>query len=323
MNKLIVVFFTFLSVLNAQAQSFAPAAGQPGSTAIAKDSSIIVSWATGVTIQRGYLDIANTAHGFASYGEPENALNAAEGDATSVVSLGDSGVAILTFASPIVNGIGPDFTVFENGFADDFLELAFVEVSSDGINFVRFPSISETPIISQIGPFEFSDCRYVHNLAGKYRAGFGTPFDLEDLVDSVGIDLNHITHVKIIDAVGSINSAFGSYDSQGTIINDLYPTAFPSGGFDLDAVGVINEGTVSLHKLDFAYSIYPNPTNDWLTIETEMEHSLLIFDATGKILEQFPNAKKRILSTKKYASQLLIFKVQVNDSIINKRIICN
>lgn len=323
-KKLLLSILTSFLLTYSFAQSFAPAAGQPGSTAIAKDSSIIVSWASGVTIQRGYLDIANPTQGFASYGTEVDALSQAEGDATSVVSLGDSGVAILTFDAPLMNGFGPDFAVFENGFADDFLELAFVEVSSDGTHFVKFPAISETPIVTQIGPFEFSDCRYVHNLAGKYRAGFGTPFDLEDLVDSIGIDLNHITHVKIIDIVGSINSAFGSYDSEGTIINDLYPTAFPSGGFDLDAVAVMNEAPPA--KLDnkfFNYNIYPNPTNDWLTIETETEHSLVIIDATGRILEQFPNAKKRILSMKKYASQVLFVKVQVNDQIITERIVCN
>ena len=321
-NLLLTIIVSFFCI-NSFAQSFAPAAGQPGSTAIEKDSSIIVSWATGVTIQRGYLDIANPTQGFASYGTDEDALFEAEGDATSVVSLGDSGVAILTFDVPLMNGFGPDFAVFENGFADDFLELGFVEVSSDGTHFVRFPAISETPVVTQIGPFEFSDCRYVHNLAGKYRAGFGTPFDLEDLVDSIGIDLNAIRYIKIIDVVGSINSTFGSYDGEGTIINDLYPTAFPSGGFDLDAVAVINEAPpVKLDDNFFRYSIYPNPTNNWLTIETEAEHSLLIFDATGRILEQFPNAKKRILSIKKYASQIVFIKVQVNDVIITERIIC-
>ena len=30
-------------------------------------------------------------------------------------------------------------------------------------------------------------------------------------------------------------------DSQGHQINDPWPTNFPTGGFDLDAVGVINE----------------------------------------------------------------------------------
>jgi len=51
-----------------------------------------------------------------------------------IVSLGDSGVADVTFAGAIYNGPGADFAVFENGFLNAtndslaFLELAFVEV---------------------------------------------------------------------------------------------------------------------------------------------------------------------------------------------------
>ncbi|MFN6048554.1 MAG: T9SS C-terminal target domain-containing protein, partial [Bacteroidota bacterium] len=56
----------------------------------------------------------------------------AEGPAASngVVSLGDGGIATLTFDPPITNGDGFDFAVFENTFLDTFLELAFVEVST-------------------------------------------------------------------------------------------------------------------------------------------------------------------------------------------------
>ena len=69
------------------------------------------------------------------------------------VSLGDGGTVVLTFPQPIGDVPGPDFAVFENGFkAFDnsfFLELAHVEVSSDGVNFYRFPSSSLTPSLSQ------------------------------------------------------------------------------------------------------------------------------------------------------------------------------
>ena len=36
--------------------------------------------------------------------------------------VGDGGSAILTFDTPIANGPGFDFAVFENGFSDTFLE---------------------------------------------------------------------------------------------------------------------------------------------------------------------------------------------------------
>ena len=46
-----------------QGQSFAPAPGYPGSTAIHKDSSVFVNWAIGAEINRGYLNIENPALG--------------------------------------------------------------------------------------------------------------------------------------------------------------------------------------------------------------------------------------------------------------------
>jgi len=59
---------------------------------------------------------------------------------------------------------GFDFAVFENSFNDSFLELAFVEVSSDGINFVRFPATSNTQTDVQITGFGTIDPTYINNL---------------------------------------------------------------------------------------------------------------------------------------------------------------
>ena len=80
----------------------------------------------------------------------------------------------------------------------------------------------------------------VDGLAGKYRQGFGTPFDLEALASksavlSGHVDLMQISHVRIIDIIGD-----GSrLDGQGEPIYDPYPTT-GSAGFDLDAIGVSN-----------------------------------------------------------------------------------
>ncbi len=261
--RLCVLLITF----NASAQ-FPPPAGQPGTTAIHKDSSAIIAWASGIEVTRGYIYISDPTQthegsNYASFGVPENALGSASGNSVDVVSLGDGGMATLTFNKPIKNGPGPDFCIFENAFSDTYLELAFVEVSSDGIRFVRFPAISLTQTDQQIDGFGSLDATKIHNLAGKYRQGYGTPFDLEDLIDSTDIDLNNITHVRIIDVVGSINPTYGKTDSQGTLINDLFPTPFFSGGFDLDAVGVIHEQhEVGLNTQDeLVIAVYPNPSN--------------------------------------------------------------
>jgi hypothetical protein len=226
----------------AWAGPFAPAAGQSGSTAIACSDPQFVEWASGISLQRGPMDISNPGAGLASYGQPQDALGPATTSATShVVSFGDGGSATLSFDRPITNGPGSDFAVFENGVTDTYLELAFVEVSSDGKNFFPFPSVSLTQTTTQVGAFGTLDPTNLYDLAGKYRVGYGTPFDLSEL-DGVSplLDINAVTEVKLVDVVGSIQDAYASYDSQGHKINDPWTTPFASSGFDLTGVGVIN-----------------------------------------------------------------------------------
>lgn len=254
--------FCLLSATIADSNAqFAPAAGMSGTTAVHKDSSIIAEWATGCVVVRGYIDISNPAKtytqadqtsNYAFYGQPAHALGPADG-IINTVSLGDGGTATLTFAHAIRNGAGPDFVVFENGFRESippqlyFLELAFVEVSSDGSRFVRFPATSLTPADAQVGTYDQLNPEHLHNLAGKYVANYGTPFDLEDLSDSTGIDFQRITHIRIVDVVGNINEPYATRDAQGNRVNDPWPTPFWSAGFDLDAVGVIHSGGNPLH----------------------------------------------------------------------------
>jgi hypothetical protein len=176
--------------------------------------------------------------GLAISGSPEAALGPATEN--GVVSLGDGGWICLEFPGLVRNGPGPDFAVFENGFSDSFLELAFAEVSSDGKTFVRFPAVSLTQTAVQTGPFGLLQGNLLHNLAGAYRAGIGTPFELDELEGMAGIDLQAIRYIRIRDVVGSIDPALGSRDSRGNLVNDPFPTPFPSGGFDLDAVAVLN-----------------------------------------------------------------------------------
>jgi len=170
--------------------------------------------------------------------EPANALGPAEGTSFDIVSLGRAGSITLTFDFPIMNGIGWDFAIFENSFSDQYLELAFVAVSSNGIDFVGFDAISLT--LNPVPGFGNIDPTDIDGLAGKYRQGFGTPFDLEDLANksdvlSGDVDLMQITHIRITDIVGDGTSM----DSRGKPIYDPYPT-FGSAGFDLDAIGVSN-----------------------------------------------------------------------------------
>jgi hypothetical protein len=324
--RLCVLFITF----NASAQ-FPPPAGQPGTTAIHKDSSAIIAWASGIEVSRGLINISDPSQthegsNYASFGIPENALGLAVGSSEDVVSLGDGGVATLTFNKPIKNGPGPDFCIFENSFSDTYLELAFVEVSSDGIRFVRFPAISLTQTDEQINGFGALDATKIHNLAGKYRQGYGTPFDLEDLIDSTDIDLNNITHVRIIDVVGSIDPAYGSTDSQGNFINDLFPTSFFSGGFDLDAVGVIHEqNEVNLIENEFfTIEIYPNPATNffYLHCSSEVQKSQIrIVDVYGKVIDfQFNRDLYQVVFNSSTQSGFYLIMIQTEHGLVMKRI---
>ena len=174
-----------------------------------------------------------------SYDDPSKALGVAEGTSTDIVCLGRGGSIVLGFTTPITNGAGPDFAVFENGLNDTFLELGYVEVSSDGTNFIRFDTyyLGTEPVDA----FGGHDSDLIWGFAGKFMQGKGTQFDLEDLagraevIDST-VNLNAITHVKIVDVIGDGSEL----DSLGNPIYDPYPTT-GTAGFDLDAVAVINE----------------------------------------------------------------------------------
>ncbi len=284
-------FVCLLSMLSyhASVAQFAPGVGKIGTTAIHKDSSIFKFWATKCSIKRGYKDISNTALGYANVGDSSMATGM-PGE-KGVVSLGDSGIAILTFASPIKNGPGWDFAVFENTFIDTFLELAFVEVSSDGLNYFRFPATSLTQDTIQTAGFGFTQPTAVNNLAGKYRALYGTPFDLQELSSTPGLDINAITHVKIIDVVGSIDNKYATLDQYGHKVNDPWPTPFGSSGFDLDAVGVINSAFSKLDHLNkqLGFNLYPNPAKGNCSFQFSTNEAssikVIITDLAGKEIQ--------------------------------------
>lgn len=260
----LIIFVLRIRVLTAQ---FAPAAGYPGTDAIPADSACFVNWANRCSVMRGYMNIRDTSLGFVSAGD--DSFGTGKAMDNPMVSLGDKGVAILEFPVPLIDGPGPDFAVFENAFIDSFLELATVSVSSDGIQYYTFPSICHTDTGTQLGTFGLTDATKLYNLAGKYRAGFGVPFDLNQLQGKPGLDVNAVTHIKITDVAGILDPVLGSRDSDGHLINDPWPTPFPSGGFDLDAVGVIWDRQHSGIAIspDDVFNIFPNPTQGMVILE--------------------------------------------------------
>jgi hypothetical protein len=248
------------TTLTSPAGPYPPGPGQPGTDAIAADNPNIRSWAHAVaSFFPGPQRKGSSSTTTANYGSLSSILGPTSVTGTDadyppasssgtpsapVLSLGDGGSVTVTFAKPIRNGPGPDFAVFENGFSTGsavFAELAFVEVSSNGSTFVRFPPVSLTSTALQNGAYSTIDPTNLRNLAGKHPAGWGTPFDLTDLPLSTSLDPGRITHVRLVDVVGSINPSIGSTDSLGNTINDPFPTQFLTSGFDADAVAVLHE----------------------------------------------------------------------------------
>ena len=266
---------------------FCGVVGTTGCTAIAYNDNRIKAWATGCTLVLGSQNLSDPSAPVVTYGTADEAVGAASTSTMDVVSLGDGGSATLTFEKPIANGDGYDFAVFENSFNDYFLELAFVEVSSDGERFVRFPATSLTQTARQIT--SSVDPTYINNLAGKYRVGYGTPFDLNELRDSAGLDINNITHVRVIDVVGSIDPELGTYDAFGHIINDPFPTITYSAGFDLDGIAVLNQKTerIELAENGVQMSVYPNPATDRICVTLENLENIdaTLFDMSGRAVK--------------------------------------
>lgn len=239
MKKIFILLIMLAPLL--WAGSFPGAAGTSGSDAIAKDDPSFIAWANGnltPTYGTGVDSI---------WKNPQKAYGPATLDSSDIVCLGNGGQIVMTFPRPIRDGIGNDFAVFENGFGNTFLELAYVEVSSDGVNFYRFPNRSEGS--TQVGAYGSVDPTTLTGLAGKYRIGFGTPFDLAVLAGSPLLDRENVRFVRIVDIIGDGTKL----DSTGHPIYDPYPTT-GSGGFDLEAIGVIhqNENSFKIVRSEIA-----------------------------------------------------------------------
>jgi hypothetical protein len=318
-----LLFFVF-HLSHAQGP-YSPAAGKPGSIAIHKDSSIIKAWASECEIQRGWQDISNTSLGYANVGDSTDALG--KPGTNGVVSLGDGGTAVVKFNGVLHDGPGYDFAVFENSFSDTYLELAFVEVSSDGINFFRFDAVSLTQDTVQVGSFDTLETSYLHNLAGKFRLNYGTPFDLSELSGISGLDIDSITHIKIIDVVGSINNAYATYDSQNNKVNDPWNTPFGSSGFDLDAVAAINikfptsiNENSNLNEVD----VYPNPFSNRLVFQNlnQEELKVVVRDVAGKWCDEFMVEKNTIFNySSNFNPGIYFFSLYMNNKIEIKKLI--
>lgn len=136
-----------------------------------------------------------------------------------VLSLGKLGVLELEFIDLVaIDGPGVDLLVFENGFAG-FFETGAVEVSEDGVDWRAFPCGLDA------GP---SRCAGLHPVSANPSLGIsGTD---PAVAGGEGYDLAE---------VGLTRARFVRITDSGA--NRFYGP--PGGGFDLDAVAVVNGGS--------------------------------------------------------------------------------
>jgi hypothetical protein len=144
---------------------------------------------------------------------------------TDAVSLGAGGVIVLGFAQGIVDGPGPDFTVFENPFVVPgatlryWAELGEVSVSDDGVTWATFPCdpASDHPHAGCAGATPVHAGTALGFCPLDPRVSGGDAFDLA----TVGLRRARFVRIRDLQTHG--------------------PTA-PAAGFDLDAIAVLHPG---------------------------------------------------------------------------------
>ncbi len=269
-------------------------------------ASQITARTLGTSLQTGFQDTNDILGG--PSGNP--------GGSTHVLNLGVGGQITLGFNTAdatrtITNGAGADFIVFENAFyansdtTKSFAELVFVEVSSNGTDFARFPTLSLTPSgvggFGTINPANVSGFAGVHEVLANVNTNSIDPFDPElaggdafdlstlgsnTLVLGGQVDLNAIRYVRLIDVLG-----------DGTVLdssnNPIYdPTGFGSGGSDIDSVAVIHGvsvtpepgvSTVALTGIGWALSRRKRKFNNIDTEAQRKQYCPLLFSVPPRL----------------------------------------
>lgn len=133
-----------------------------------------------------------------------------------VLSLGREGVIELEFLDLLaIDGPGVDLLVFENGFAG-FFETGVVAVSEDGLDWRAFPCATDA------GPSRCAGTRPVYANPAQGLSGTDPLVAGGDGFDLAEVGLTRARFVRVTDS--GANRFYGP----------------PGGGFDLDAVAVVN-----------------------------------------------------------------------------------
>jgi len=250
---------------------------------------------------------------------PKNIFGPPDSNATDILpsnspyqvcSIGIGGEIVVGFKGyEIVDGPGPDFTVFENPFLNPvtnkiFAEPGKISVSEDGIKFVDFPFDSLT----------LKGCAGVTPTFGKKNPlnpeeSGGDKFDLADL------HLNKIKYIKITDICRMI------------LDNPKHPYYDPIiSGFDLDAVAGLHlkkeyqtDAIQDEEKAGNRMVIYPSGI--YLNNSSQEKINLKIYSVTGELIYYDITFNSRYIDMNNFSNGLYIIYLQKGENIIFKKFI--
>jgi hypothetical protein len=184
--------------------------------------------------------------GFNAGALPEIVLGSPEGSGLfqgglDVVSLGRSGRIDLRFDdNVIVDGVGVDFTVFENAFLEigagnltvpPFAEPGRVSVSQDGIEWFAFPC-----------PLELLAAPYWPGCAGVYPALSDGTLDTPDATIPTSVPIEDLVGVSVFSIEAPPGSGGDSFDLADVGLGWARYVRVESADFDVSVVGSGNSG---------------------------------------------------------------------------------
>lgn len=237
--------------------------------------------------------VASVNPGQGASGDPVLGLGAPVGlgliiGSTDVYTLGVGGSVTYEMDSSVVNAAGADLIVCENPFlvlgtGASFVEAMFVEVSTDGTVFARFP----TRYVGNVGPFPptvglppawYSGFAGVMPVQANLFTGYdpldavaagGDAFDLAELVDDPlvrdqKVKLDEINYVRLIDVQSGV-----AMDSSATIVWDAGLDSLASA--DIDAIVAVNS---LANQIGGRPRVEMTLDGGWLTIEIEDDNGL-------------------------------------------------
>jgi hypothetical protein len=158
---------------------------------------------------------------------------------------------------------------------------------------------SASAIDSTIAKFEALDKKIIK-----------TQKDIEELRESFDTLPSRFFYVRLIDVVGSIDPKWGSRDSKGNLINDPWPTPFPSCGFDLDAIGVIHPLHSATNRMNSLQVFQVFPRENQLQIKSSRAiGEVQVIQSNGKIVFYERNCLEYSLEIELSSSGLYWLKV--------------